>query len=210
MTTASALRRSPGLADCRLRALTAVAENSGGSTLVGASCTADGRPALLKRSPDGWTSSGPSLPGESGGPTEVVRLDPTAGGFAALVLAGRGATARLYGMWSSTGLAPWTVSAGRLLGRASLVSTGVTTAGSFVIATRSGGDLSGSVLGPTGPTSRSLPPLPSGTTSVTATPAGSYDALVPVRSTLSVYGLGTGGWARVQTLRVDIPYGSSS
>ena len=94
---------------------------------------------------------------------------------------------------------------------ASLLSTGVTAAGGFVVSTRRGGAVpSASVLGPMGSQWKSLPPLPSGTTSVTAGPAGSYDALVPVQSTLSVYGLGSTGWARVQTLHVDIPYGSSN
>ncbi len=54
-----------------------------------------------------------------------------------------------------------------------------------------------------------LPALPSGTTSVAATPTGGFDALVPSQSVLSVYGLGSLGWARVQRLRVDIQYGSS-
>ena len=210
VTTVPALRRQPGPADCRPRSLTAVSEAPDGSTLVGASCSGGGRAGLFSRSSDGWLSSGPSLPGGSSGPTEVVRLDRTPSGTAALVSAGSGSTARLYGMWSSTGLGSWRVSAGFSLGRASLVSTGVTATGGFVIATRGRAGLSAAVVSSTGPTWRSLPPPPTGTTSVAATPTGSYDALVPVRSTLSVYGLTTSGWARVQRLRVDIPYGSSS
>jgi hypothetical protein len=90
------------------------------------------------------------------------------------------------------------------------LSTGVTAAGGFVVSTRRGSAApSASVLGPTSLQWKSLPSLPSGTTSVTASPGGSYDALVPVQSTLSVYQLGSTGWARVQRLRVDIPYGSS-
>jgi hypothetical protein len=210
VTKASTLRRQPRLADCHLRSLTAVSVDGDGSTLVGASCSEGARPGLFTLSSEGWLSAGPSLPGESGGPTEVVRLDQTAAGTAALVSAGSGATTRLYAMWSGNGLASWTVSAGLSLDGSSLLATGVTAAGAFLVSTRHGSDLSASVLGPMGRQWESLPRLPSRTTSVTATPAGSYDALVPVQSTLSVYGLGGTGWTRVQTLRMDIPYGSSN
>jgi hypothetical protein len=208
--TASALRRQSALADCHLRSLTAVTLDVQGSTLVGASCAQGGRAGLFAPSSDGWMSVGPGIPGKSSGPTEVVRLDQTAAGTAALVSAGSGATTRLYAMWATDGLGPWTVSTGLLLDGASLLSTGVTSTGGFVVSTRRGRAApSASVLGPTGSQWKSLPSLPSGTTSVAAGPAGSYEALVPVRSTLSVYLLGSTGWARVQTLRVDIPYGSS-
>jgi hypothetical protein len=209
--TASALRRQSGLATCQLRSLTAVTVNVHGGTLVGASCAQGGRAGLFTPSSDGWTSVGPGVPGRSSGPTEVVRLDQTAAGTTALVSAGSGATTRLYAMWSTNGLSPWTVSTGLPLDGASLLSSGVTTAGGFLVLTRRGSAApSASVLGLTGSRWKSLPPLPTGTTSVTAGPGGSYDALVPVQSTLSVYQLGSTGWARVQTLQVDIPYGSSS
>jgi len=208
--TASALRRQSGLADCHLRSLTAVTLDDHGSTLVGASCAQGGRAGLFTPSSDGWMSVGPGIPGESSGPTEVVRLDQTSAGTAALVSAGSGATTRLYAMWSTNGLGPWTVSTGLPLDEASLLSSGVTAAGGFMVLTRRRSAApSASVLGSTGSQWKSLPSLPSGTTSVTASPGGSYDALVPIQSTLSVYQLGSTGWARVQTLRVDIPYGSS-
>jgi hypothetical protein len=208
--TASALRRQSGAADCHLRSLTAVARTVQGSTLVGASCAAGGRAGLFTPSSNGWMSVGADIPGESSGATEVIRLDQTAAGTAALVSAGSGATARLYVMSSADGLGPWTVSTGLPLDGTSLTSTGVTAAGGFVVATRRGRAApSASVLGPTGSQWKSLPSPPPGTTSVTAGPGGSYDALVPVQSTLSVYQLGSTGWARVQRLRVDIPYGSS-
>jgi hypothetical protein len=211
VVTASALRRQSGLADCHLRSLTAVALDAHGSTLVGGSCARGGRAGLFTPSSDGWMSVGPRLPGASSGPTEVVRLDQTAAGTAALVSAGGGTETRLFALWSTNGLGPWTVSAGLPLDGASLLSTGVTGAGAFVVSTRRGSAApSASTVGPTESPWKSLPPLPSGTTSVTAGPGGSYDALVPVQSTLSVYGLGTSGWSRVQTLRVPVQYGSSN
>jgi hypothetical protein len=208
--TASALRRQSGPADCHLRSLTAVTFNVHGSTLVGTSCAQGDRAGLFTPSVDGWMSVGPDIPAKSSGPTEVVRLDQTAAGTAALVSAGSGATTRLYAISSADGLGSWTVSTGLPLDGASLLSTGVTATGVFVVSTRRGSAAPvASVLGPTGSQWKSLPSLPSGTTSVTGSPGGSYDALVPVQSTLSVYQLGGTGWTRVQTLRVNIPYGSS-
>jgi hypothetical protein len=208
--TASALRRQSGPADCHLRSLTAVTLTVHGTTLVGASCAQSGRAGLFTPSVSGWMSVGPDIPGRSTGPTEVVRLDQTAAGTAALVSAGSGAATRLYAISSADGLGSWTVSTGLPLDGASLLSTGVTATGGFMVSTRHGRAApSASVLGPTGSQWKSLPSLPSGTTSVTAGPGGSYDALVPAQSTLSVFQLGSTGWARVQTLRVNIPYGSS-
>jgi hypothetical protein len=209
--TASALRRQSHLGSCHLRSLTAVDLDAQGTALVGASCAGGGRAGLFASSSDGWTSAGPGVLDTSDGPTEVIRLDQTAAGTAALVSAGVGKSVRLYGMWSINGLGPWTVSAGLQLNGASLVSTGVTAAGGFVVSARRGMNVrTASVLIPPGSQWKSLPALPSGTTSVTGGPDGSYDALVPAESTLSIYGLSSTGWTRVQTLKVSIPYGSSN
>ena len=210
VTTARALARVPALSGCHIAALTAVTLDGNGDALVGASCARGARAGLFAPSSTGWVSVGPGIPGASGGPVKVVRLDQTPAGTAALVSAGTGATARLFGMWSTNGLRTWTVSDGRLLDGAGLLSTGVTPTGGFVIAT-GGGEAApaASVITPTAVQWQALPPPPSGTTSVTATPAGGFDAMVPVQSTLSVYGLGGQGWGRVQQLSVDIQYGSS-
>ena len=209
VTTARALARVPALSGCHITALTAVTLDGNGDALVGASCARGGRAGLFAPASTGWVSVGPGIPGVSGGTVQVVRLDQTPAGTAALVSAGTGATARLFGMWSTNGLRTWTVSDGRPLGGA-LLSTGVTPTGGFVIAT--GGDgaaPAASVITPTAVQWQALPPPPSGTTTVAATPAGGFDAMVPVQSTLSVYGLSGQGWGRVQKLPVDIQYGSS-
>lgn len=211
--TAAALRRQSGTAHCQVRFLTAVGMSAGNSIMVGASCAHGGRAGLFVRSSTStvWSSAGPEIPGASAGPTQVVRLDQTTDGVAALVSAGSGAGARLYGMWSASGDGPWTVSTGLPLSGASVQSTGVTDSGGFVVSTRLGSaHPSASVIGPHGSQWKSLPPTPAHTASVTAGPEGTYDALVPVQSTLSIYGLGSAGWTRVQTLHVDVPYGSSS
>jgi hypothetical protein len=210
VTTASRLRRQRALAGCDLRSLTAVTLDAGGSPLIGGSCAQGGRTGLFLPSSTGWMSAGPGIPGVSSGPTEVIRLDQTVAGTAALVSAGSGPSASLFGMWSTNGLRTWTVSAGLPVGTAPLRSTGVTAAGGFVIEYGTGrSDLAASTLAPAASQWQSLSGPPAGTTSVTATPGGGFDALVPMGSTLSVYALGGTRWSRVQRLQVDIPYGSS-
>ncbi len=210
VTTASAIRETSGNTACHVRSLTAVTLEADGSTLVGASCAQGDRAGVFALSSGAWMPVGPAIPGEAGASTDVIRLDQTASGTAALVSAGSGSTIRLYGMWSAGGLGPWTISGGLSLGGASLRSTAVSAAGGFVVTTRSGGTPpSAWALDPSGSHWKSLPSLPAGTTSVTAVPAGSYDALVPTGSTLSVFGLGGTRWVRIQRLQVDIPYGSS-
>ena len=50
---------------------------------------------------------------------------------------------------------------------------------------------------------------PRGTASVVATPSGGFDAAETHQSALSVDALTAQGWKHVQTLHVQIPYGSS-
>jgi hypothetical protein len=210
VATARSLRGDPALAGCHLGSLTAVDLDALGATTVGASCARGGQAGVFVASGTGWLSAGPGIPGVSGGPTEVIRLTQTAAGTSALVSARSGRATRLFALWSGNGLRSWTVSTGLALGRGRLASTGITGAGGFVIAVAGpGGTQAASVVSPSTGGWERLAPLPPATESVTATPEGGFDALVPNQSTLVVYGLGGTGWGRVQTLRVDIQYGSS-
>jgi hypothetical protein len=214
VATARSLRGDPALAGCHLGPLTAVDLDASGATAVGAACARGGQVGVFVASGTGWMSVGPGIPGVSGGPTEVIRLVQTASGTSALVSAGSGRATRLFALWSGNGLRSWTVSAGLAIGGGRLASTGVTGAGGFVIAVAVAvagprGTRVASVVSPSTGSWERLAPLPPATESVTATPEGGFDALAPNQSTLVVYGLGIAGWGRVQTLRVDIQYGSS-
>ena len=98
-------------------------------------------------------------------------------------------------MWSTNDLRTWTVSSGLPLDGAALVSTGITGPGGFVVTvTGAGSPTTASVVSPTGaPQWERLAALPTGTTSVTGTPGGGFDALVPANSVLSVYATGVDG-----------------
>jgi hypothetical protein len=211
VTTASALEHQATVADCHIRSLTAITIDTDDNPLVGASCEPGGRVGLFTRSSGNWVSVGPRIPRESGVSIEVIRLDQTNAGTAALVIAGTGKAARLYAMWSGGSFSSWTISGALPLNGAALLSTGVTNAGDFIICIRAKSAVaSASVVASQGQQWQSLPALPSGTTSVTATPAGKYEALEPVASVLSIYALAGSEWSKVQSLHVDIPYGSSN
>ena len=210
VATVRSLRSDPALTGCHLGSLTAVALDASGATMVGASCARGGQAGLFVASGAGWVSAGPGIPGVAGGPTEVIRLVGTASGTSALVSAGTGPATRLFSLWSTNGLRSWTVSTGLALGGGTLISTGVTGSGGFVIAVAgTNGTRGASVVSPSTGRWVGLAPLPPDTESVTATPGGGFDVLAPNQSTLVVYGLGETGWGRVQRLPVAIQYGSS-
>ena len=182
VTTASSLRPTSGLAGCHLRSLTAVALDAPAAVPWWEPRVrrAD-RAGLFSLVPEGMVAVGPSIPGAWKGPTEVVRLDQTAAGTSALVTCREWAEPPGSMPCGATGdLGAWTVSA-RTAARWRLA--GVDRGdwrGGFTVSTRVGVLRSvASVIGPDGSQWTSLPPLPVGTTSVTAGPAGSYDALVP-------------------------------
>ncbi len=210
VTSANSLASLPGTRGCQLTRLTAVAYDGSGTPLVGGSCGRGGQVGLFAATPTGWESVGPGIPGGGSGPTEVMRLEQTANATGALVVAGEGANARVVALWSSNGLRTWSVSAGLSLAGRALLSTGTTGGGGFVVATEgTDGSRSASGIVASGTEWQSLAPLPKGTTSVTGTPQGGYDALVSQQSTLVVYALAATGWGRILSLNVPIQYGSS-
>lgn len=210
VVTRRALASGTGASPCRLTALTAVSSGPGGEPLVGGACASGSGSGLFESVGGAWRTVGPSSSLPASGPSLVLRLRGTADGLVALVRRGGGPSTRLFAVSSTDGLATWTVSGNLPVGGDALVSTGTTTAGGYVVVTRSpSGTLVASTEDPTSGRWSTLAPLPGGTSSVVATPAGGFDALIAHQSTLLVDTLGPGGWSRIQTLGVDIQYGSS-
>lgn len=184
---------------------------TGTTALVGTTCGHGNRPGLFVLADGRWTQVGPTLPAGAGVPLQVMRLAGSSTGAAALVSTGSGAHVSLYALWSTDGLRTWTTSPGLALSGRSLVSTGTTPSGGFVVsAAAAGGRPSAWAVQPTGAAWRSLVATPAGSSAVVATPSGGYAALVVRTSVLDVYSLTGGVWQRSQTLRVPIQYGSSS
>ena len=210
VTSANALAPLPGPRGCHLTGLTAVAFDGAGTPLVGASCSRGGQAGIFAPDPHRMGVGGAGHPrwwqrthrGDPPGPDADGHRRP--GGCR------RRGQARVVAMWSTNGLRTWTVSAGLPLDGGVLLSTGTTGGGGFVVATKgTDGSRSASDIAASGAEWQSLAPLPTGTTSVTGTPEGGYDALVSQQSTLVVYALAGTGWGRIQSLPVPIQYGSS-
>lgn len=111
-------------------------------------------------------------------------------------------------MWSTDDLKRWTISNGFPLAGGVLTATGTTTSG-FVVTITGEATRSAAVVSPAAAVWRGLTAPPAGTSTVVATPDGSFDALVARQSNLDVYALGPAGWSPTQILNVPIQYGSS-
>jgi len=212
LATLHTLAADPATAACGITSLSAVTYGGTGHPVVGAACARGTRPGLFELVNGRWRSVGPVLPGSASQPTQVVRLLRTPAGVTALVSVGSTpASRKLFALWSADGSGSWAVSA-PLRPPAPLASTGVTATGGLVVVTGGQGrGRTASVVSPAGgaPWTR-LPMPPSGTAVVVDGPGGTVEALVADRSTLQVDALEAGGWHRIQTLNVDIQYGSSS
>ena len=135
--------------------------------------------------------------GFGGDQVQVLGLARTAGGNAALLVAGTS----LLAAWSDGGR--WTVSAPVAGGRVS--ASGFGPGGSVWVLL--GGGRAETIGGP-GESWRTLPSVPGGTATLAPGPAG-YDALAVAGSRLTVWRLAAGAWAQVQVINVPITYGSS-
>jgi hypothetical protein len=212
------LAADPSTSACGIEQFTAVGlgaadiaggTGTAGTPVIGAACAHANYSGIFEQVGDDWVPVGPALPGAPVGQTEVIRLLGTPNGAAALVRAGTGSTTTLFAMWSTDGLKSWTISAGLPVAGGNLTSTGTTTTGFVVATTGADARRSASVVSPGTSRWHDLLAPPAGTSTVVATPDGSFDALIASQSTLDVYTLGPGGWGRTQVLSVPIQYGSS-
>ena len=220
LTTLSALAASAPGRGCGLVAVNAVTFGPNNVPMTAGSCVRRGVAGVFADRGGAWQAAGPVLPAGFGGDqVQVLGLARTAGGNAALLLAGTS----LLAAWSDGGR--WTVSAP------------VAAAGDEQGVSASGFGPGGSVwvllgvgraeaIGGPGGSWQALPPAPAGTqvlvpagtqvlgpagTATLAPGSGSpaYDALAVAGSRLTVWRLAAGAWAQVQVINVPITYGSS-
>lgn len=204
-------------AGCVLGSLSAVAITAQDDDLVAGDCNWSGRAGIFRVGRAGRSvpvaAIGPRVPSADDAEVRVVRLVAIGGVLSALVRQEAGNRSWLELATSTDAAATWTVSA-RFATARSILATGVTSTGGFVVLL--GGDGSG---GGRGQAAVAEPGLP---WSVLATPPvntavisygagdGAIEALVPSGSVLDVDRLGTAGWQRVQELQVPLQFGSSS
>jgi hypothetical protein len=153
---------------------------------------------------------GPLVNGGASTPSEVLRLDVSSQGVAALIRTGSGREGDLVAAYGSVAFNDWSVGnplpiAGRTVVSSSTTSTGGlvvvlgTPDGSRIAAVSTRGDANWD----------GLPALPQGTALVASNAGGGFDALTPQATTLVVERLAASGWVRSQAIVVPIEFGSS-
>jgi hypothetical protein len=217
LTTLSALAASAPGRGCGLVAVNAVTFGPNNVPMAAGSCVRRGVAGVFADRGGAWQAAGPVLPaGFDGDQVQVLGLARTAGGNAALLLAGTS----LLAAWSDGGR--WTVSAPVAAGDG-VSASGFGPGGSVWVLLGRG---RAEAIGGPGGSWQALPPAPAGTqvlvpadtqvvgsaaTATLAPESGSpaYDALVVAGSRLTVWRLAAGAWAQVQVINVPITYGSS-
>ena len=220
LTTLSALAASAPGRGCGLVAVNAVSFGPNNVPMAAGSCVRRGVAGVFADRGGAWQAAGPVLPAGFGGDqVQVLGLARTAGGTAALLVAGTS----LLAAWSDGGR--WTVSApvaaaGDEPGDEPRDEQGVRASGfgpGGSVWVLLGGGRAQTIGGPGG-SWQALPPLPAGTqvlvpagTATLAPGSGpsAYDALAVAGSRLTVWRLAAGAWAQVQVINVPITYGSS-
>jgi hypothetical protein len=208
---------SPAGRACGLARLTAAAFSASGAPLLAGQCTRPGAVGIFASTAGSWRAAAPALPPSlARSDIEVLGLAGTGPASVALLQAGLGATASLITAWSADGGQQWRVSAPLPLRGRAVRSAAFGTGGAVGVTLTGGRAVT--VTGP-GAAWRLLPALPAQAAAVpaagvtlAAAPGQGFDALVGRAAQLTVWQLAAGGrgWDRVQVVKVQIPYGSSS
>jgi len=189
---------------CGLTAVTAVAYTPTGTPLVAGTCSDAGTVGIFARTGSGWRADTPPLPAVLlGQPVQVVRLTRTPTSDVAVLQSGTSLVAAWRGTdgsWSRSGVLS--------------VGTGeprsVTFGKNNDLAVITAGGRAETVTGPGGAW-HALPALPAGRAVALALPAGGpAQALAATGGILTVWQVAGSRWARAQTIKVPIQYGSSS
>jgi hypothetical protein len=205
---------------CGLASLSAVAFDSGGTPMVAGACRRPGMVGLFASTLSGWQSAGLALPAALGHLTaSVLGLGDHAGRTTALLAVGHGASAGIVVAWSGpSGGKAWTFSPVLRTGENRLLSQSLWGGAAGLVLAGSRGE---TIAGP-GATWHSVPTLPAHTATLALGPFGQLEALAGHGATLTAWQLGTGTgvtpatassgqarWQQLQTITIQIPYGSS-
>jgi hypothetical protein len=203
LITARALAATPAGQPCQVTGLTAVAFGRAGAPVLGAGC---GRPAfagIFTESGGRWHAAGPAVPNVRGD-VEVLRLAAVGTGLVALLRAGTGPDATTVAAWYDGNR--WTLSAPLRTGI--VRSTAIGPGGSVGIILNA--THAATLAGPGAPW-RALPALPRWAATLALGAGGQVDAITAHAATFTDWRLSpAAGWSQGQTIRVTIPYGSSS
>jgi hypothetical protein len=202
---------------CGLTELTAAAFGSNGDPMLAGTCSRPGTVGIFDQSAGAWQRTGPRLPASlSGSDVAVLALATSGATTTAVLAAGEGRHASLVTAWLTGGA--WTLSPAFRV--RSLLPTSVSVwpsgAAGLVLPGGRGVVLSQPTKASPHGQWRLLPvALPAHTGTLAESQAGQLEALAAGRSMLTVWQLPAAPghaarWQRVQTIKVTIPYGSSS
>jgi hypothetical protein len=204
LATTRQLAATPAGRTCGLTGLTAAAFGPGGSPVLAGTCSG-GRSAGVFISADGsWQLNGPALASRDS--TSVLSLATTGSVTTAVVRAGAGASARLVAAWLGAS-GQWTTSAALTVGPAQVLSASIWPGGAVGVVLAGG--RAAVLSGPTASWQR-LSGLPARTATLAPQPGGRTEALSANGGTFQAWELSSGRWQLAQTVKVAIPYGSSS
>jgi hypothetical protein len=227
LSSVTVMAATPAGRACGLTGLTAAAFTSSGTPVLAGSCSRAGTVGLFTSADlsgassaghdvtsQAWQAAGPSLPASlARDDIDVLRLAAAGSGLVALLRAGAGPQASLVAaFWQPSssgagGAGTWTVSAPLRIGTSDLEST--TVGPGWAIGVTLSGNRGETLAGP-GSAWQALPALPHWTATLALGPAGQVDAISAHTSTFSDWRLQPGsGWTLAQTVRIQIPYGSS-
>jgi hypothetical protein len=217
LTTRHALAGTTAGRACDLTAVTAAAWTPGGDPLLGGVCRKHGIAGIFTAAAGTWRAAAPTLPAAlAADPVSVIGLNTTGTRTTAILAVGTGSATGVIAAWSSDGGSNWTLSE-ELRARANTrpsVSFGADGSAALVLpGTHASSPGEGATIGWQSAGWQKLPALPAHTAAIAATQSGTPEALAARGGTLTIWqapAAGSGNWTLLQTVRVPIPYGSSS
>ncbi len=193
---------------CGMGAVTAVTYTRSAVPLIAGTCSRRGIAGIFADTNGVWQAAGPQIPVTlARQPITVLRLTQTANQTVALLMAAPSHHASLLAAWSGDNGRHWALSSALPLGTARLESASFGLPGSAAVMTTSGR----AYVVSAGKQWLVLPAPPAGTATIALSAGRQADALAVHRGTLTIWQLPFGGaaWAKTQTIKVPIQYGSS-
>jgi hypothetical protein len=225
LATARSLAATAAGRGCRPTEITGAALTAAGVPVLAATCQRPGAVGLFAQEGGSWRLAGPVLPAAlRARGVSVLRLVSAQDRMTAVLAAGSGADAGIVTAWlpgaaAANGQAfAWQVSPVLRASPASLRSVAVWGGGTVGLVRSDGRTETGAVLARPDISAagartgwQSLRTLPAGTQTLATGSAGQPEALTAAGGTLTIWQFSrqTGAWTKAQTVRVQIPYGSS-
>ena len=204
-----ALAATPADTRCHLVSLTAVTFGPSGQAMLGAGCGRPGTAGIFSHTGGTWQLTGPTLPAAHDHQAiSVLRLTTSAGTTTALLAEGTGPAAHLIAAWSTDSGADWKLSPALALKGATLTSASPGPDSSLAITLSS---RRAAVITTAAGSWQPLPGLPTGTATLAPSPSGGWDALAAHGTQLTIWQTAPGAqtWARRQSIKVPVQFGSS-